>query len=101
MDNFDLRKYLAEGRLHEAYNLDVEFKKAPSQASYEDVLEIVKSLEDMEALNKFKSTFSEDEPINKEDYFKFAKSLSGEIDYITADWISIFDEDVYYKAGLA
>jgi hypothetical protein len=85
------------------YDLDIEFKKAPNEASYNDVLDIMKSYEDESVLNDFKAEFSEGEPVNKKDYSDFAITLiddMSEVSFIQANWISMFDEEVYDKAGL-
>jgi len=118
MSNFDLRKYLAEGKLlkeNEGFNvddypdkdedlvdLDAAFEAAPN-ISYNQVLDIFKSYEDEEILNDFKSEFPEGEDINKEDYSDFSITLiddMSEVSYIQANWISVFDDTVYEKAGL-
>ena len=85
------------------YDLDIEFKKAPNEAPYNDVLDIMKSYEDESVLNDFKAEFSEGEPVNKKDYSDFAMTLiddMSEVSFIQANWINMFDEDVYDKAGL-
>jgi len=85
------------------FDLSQAFKDSPETASYDDVLEIVDLYGDYTTLDAFQGTFSEDEEISKKDYFKF---FSGYIDdmsdvaYIKANWISIFDEDIFDKAGL-
>jgi hypothetical protein len=88
---------------YDDYDLDIEFKKAPNEASYNDVLDIMKSYEDESVLNDFKAEFSEGEPVNKKDYSDFAMTLiddMSEVSFIQANWINMFDEDVYDKAGL-
>jgi hypothetical protein len=85
------------------YDLNDAFKAAPSVASYEDVLNIIKSYEDESVLSDFKSNFPEGKPVNKKDYSDFAITLiddMSEVDFVQANWISIFDEDVFEKAGL-
>ena len=85
------------------YDLDIEFKNAPDEAPYEDVLDIMKSYEDESVLNDFKAEFSEGEPVKKKDYSRFAMTLiddMSEVSNIQANWISMFDEEVYDKAGL-
>ena len=118
MSNFDLRKYLAEGKLlkeNEGFNvdlyydkdedlvdLDAAFKAAPN-ISYNQVLDIFKSYEDEEILNDFKSEFPEGKDISKEDYFEFSERYiddMSEVSYIQANWIGVFDDTVYEKAGL-
>jgi hypothetical protein len=88
---------------YDDYDLDIEFKKAPNEASYNDVLDIMKSYEDESVLNDFKAEFSEGEPVKKKDYSRFAMTLiddMSEVSFIQANWISMFDEEVYDKAGL-
>jgi len=88
---------------YDDYDLNVEFKKSPNEASYEDVLDIIKSYEDEIILDDFKSEFPKGEPISKKDYSDFATRLiddMSEVGFIQANWISIFDEDVFDKAGL-
>jgi hypothetical protein len=124
MENFDLIKYLAEGKLlkeNEGFNvdlyydkgedlvdLDAAFKAAPDKLPYDKVLDIIKSYENKKILNDFKSEFPEAESpeennFSKEDYFEFNEryiSDMSEISDIQANWISVFDDTVYEKAGL-
>ena len=114
-DNFDAKQWLVENkvtfqsRLNENededndYDLNDAFKAAEDKASYEKVLDIIKSYEDESVLKDFKSKFPEGEDITKEDYSDFAITLiddMSEVDFVQANWISIFDEDVFEKAGL-
>jgi hypothetical protein len=88
---------------YDDYDLDIEFKNAPDEAPYNDVLDIMKSYEDESVLNDFKAEFSEGEPVKKKDYSRFAMTLiddMSEVSFIQANWISMFDEEVYDKAGL-
>jgi hypothetical protein len=88
---------------YDDYDLDIEFKNAPDEAPYEDVLDIMKSYESASVLNDFKAEFSEGEPVKKKDYSRFAMTLiddMSEVSFIQANWISMFDEEVYDKAGL-
>ena len=88
---------------YDDYDLNVEFKKSPNEASYKDVLDIIKSYEDEIILDDFKSEFPKGEPISKKDYSNFSTTLiddMSEVGFIQANWISIFDEDVFDKAGL-
>ena len=99
----DLEAALTEGEEYDDYDLNVEFKKSPDKASYEDVLDIIDSYEDEEVLNDFKAKFPEGEPISKKDYSDFAIDYiddMSEVGFIQANWISIFDENVFDKAGL-
>jgi hypothetical protein len=85
------------------YDLDDEFQKSPGQASYKDVLSVIEDHEDDDMLDNFKAEFPEGEPVNKEDYMSFTLKFiddMSEAAFIKANWISIFDEDVYEKAGL-
>lgn len=123
MSNFDLKKYLAEGRLlkeSKGFNVDdypdedsydddglidlnKAFRAAPDKLPYDKVLDIIKSYEDEMELNNFKSEFPEGKDISKEDYFEFSeRSIDdmSEVSYIQANWISVFDDTVYEKAGL-
>ena len=87
----------------EDFDLNQAFKDAPNEASYEDVLDIIKSYEMNDVLEDFKAEFPEGEPVSKDDYSQFGISLiddMSEVDFIQANWISIFDEDIYEKAGL-
>jgi hypothetical protein len=86
------------------YDLDAEFANSPNQASFEDVFNVIQSYEDDEILDDFTSKFPSMKPVNKEKYRNFAMNYiddMSEMDYIKANWISMFDEDVYEKAGLA
>ena len=123
MNNFDLKKYLAENPLFQTneiraksprFNVDdyydedrklidlgAAFRNSPDFLSYEDVLDIIDSYEDEEMLNDFKVEFPEGEPISKNDYSDFIlDSDISEIIYIQADWIAIFDDTIYEKARL-
>jgi hypothetical protein len=87
----------------EDFDLNQAFKDAPNEASYEDVLDIIESYEMDDVLEDFKAEFPEGEPVSKDDYSQFGISLiddMSEVDFIQANWISIFDEDIYEKAGL-
>jgi len=86
------------------YDLDAEFANSPNQASFEDVFNVIQSYEDDEILDDFTSKFPSIKPVNKEKYLNFTMKYiddMSERDYIKANWISMFDEDVYEKAGLA
>jgi len=85
------------------FNLDQAFKNSPKIASYDDVLEIVDSYGDYSTLDAFQGMFSEGEDISRDEYFKFFSKYIDDMsdaEYIKANWISIFDEDIYDKAGL-
>jgi hypothetical protein len=85
------------------FDLNQAFKNSPETAPYEDVLEIVDSYGDYSTLDAFQGMFSEDEEVSKKDYFKFFSNYiddMSDVEYIKANWISIFDEDIFDKAGL-
>jgi hypothetical protein len=85
------------------FDLKKAFAKSPNKASYDDVLYIFQSYEDEDTLNGFKSKFPKGKPINKLDYTNFAMDLiddMSEVVYVQANWISLFDDDIYEKAGL-
>jgi hypothetical protein len=85
------------------FDLNQEFSKSPSQHSYEDVLEIIKSYEDESILNDFLSEFPKGKSISRADYSNFATSLvddGSEMNFVQANWISISDPDIFKKAGL-
>jgi hypothetical protein len=87
----------------EDFDLNQAFKDAPNEASYKDVLDIMESYEMDDVLEDFKAEFPKGEPISKDDYSEFAMTLiddMSEVAFIQANWISIFDEDIYEKAGL-
>jgi hypothetical protein len=100
---------VAEGEEYDDYeddgfDLDAEFANSPNQASFEDVFNVIQSYENDEILDDFTSKFPSMKPVNKEKYRDFVMNYiddMSEMDYIKANWISIFDEDVYEKAGLA
>jgi hypothetical protein len=84
-------------------DLNVAFREAMDVASYEDVLGIIESYEDESILDDFKLEFVEGEDISKDDYSDFAISLiddMSEVGYVQANWISIWDEDIFEKVGL-
>jgi hypothetical protein len=85
------------------FDLDQAFKDSPEIASYDEVLDIADSYGDYAILDAFQGTFSEDEEVSKKDYFKFFSNYiddMSDVEYIKANWISIFDEDIFDKAGL-
>lgn len=128
MDNFDLKQFLVENKLTENSRLK-EIKVTPGNtglsnfndedddnfdlnnaylnseyvADYEDVLSIFESYEDEDILNDFINEFPEGEPINRTQYDNFAMDYiddMSEVSLIQANWISIWDDDIYEKAGL-
>jgi hypothetical protein len=59
------------------------------KSNYELVLEIIKSYDDEDILNDFKSRFIVNENVSKEDYFKFSEEYSndsGDYYYISLNW---------------
>ena len=85
------------------FDLNREFKKSQSKHSYDEVLEIIKSYEDENMLNDFKSEFPKNEFISRDDYSDFTINYiddMSEVPFIQANWISITDPDIYDKAGL-
>jgi hypothetical protein len=84
-------------------DLNVAFREAPDVASYEDVLGIIESYEDESILDDFKLEFVEGEDISKDDYSYFSISLIddiSEVGYIQANWIYIWDKDIFEKTEL-
>ena len=87
----------------EEVDLEAAFENAPTVASYKDVLDIIEYYEDESILDDFKSEFPEGEDISKDDYIDFTIDFIddiSEVKYIKANWINIFDDTVYEKAGL-
>jgi hypothetical protein len=86
------------------FDIDKEFEFAPNSAPYMKVLEIIKSYENDHVLKSFKNSFPKFDPIDKHDYYDFATQFMddmSEVVYIKSNWISMFDEDIFDKAGLA
>jgi hypothetical protein len=84
-------------------DLNLSFQESPDYHSYDEVLDIIKSYEDKDILEDFKSTFLEDEKVYKENYSDFLNDYIADMsekEYIKANWISITDPDIYEKAGL-
>ena len=84
-------------------DLNLSFQESPDYHSYDEVLDIIKSYEDKDILEDFKSTFFEDEKVYKENYSDFLNDYIADMsekEYIQANWISITDPDIYEKAGL-
>jgi len=87
----------------EFVDINQAFKESPSKASYKDVLSIIDSYEKDDILNAFKSKFPTGKPINKQNYLDFSGNYiddMSEMDFVKANWVSIFDEDIFEKAGL-
>lgn len=128
MDNFNLKQFLIENKLTENsrlgeikvtpgntglssfddeedddFDLSEAYLNAQYVAPYEDVLYIIESYEDEDMLNDFTDEFPEGEPINRTQYNDFAMNYvddMSEVSFIQANWISIWDDDIYEKAGL-
>ena len=84
-------------------DLNVAFREAPDVASYKDVLGIIESYEDESILDDFKLEFVECEDISKDDYSYFSMSLIddiSEVGYIQANWIYIWDKEIFENAKL-
>ncbi len=87
----------------EDFDLDAAFMDSPNKASYNDVLYIFQSYEDEDVLNDFKSKFPKGKPISRRDYSNFGMGLiddASDAVYVKANWVSLFDDDVFEKAGL-
>ena len=84
------------------FDINIAFNESPNEHSYEDMLNVVKDYEDEKYLNSFISTFPEGEPINKEKWIEWSRSIS-DYDpegYTLLNWISLTDPDIYRKAGV-
>jgi len=89
---------------YDDFDLSQAFQESPDEHSYDEVLGLFEDYEDDEILNAFKETFPEGESINKNDYYDFAMDFiddMSETSFIEANWISLTDDDIYDKAGLA
>ena len=128
MDNFNLKQFLVENKLTENsrlkeikvtpgntglsnfndeddddFNLNDAYLNSQYVAPYEDVLDIIESYEDEDILNDFINDFPEGEPINRTQYDDFVMDYiddMNEVSFIQANWVSIWDDDIYEKAGL-
>ena len=128
MDNFNLKQFLVENKLTENsrlkeikvtpgntglsnfndeddddFNLNDAYLNSQYVAPYEDVLDIIESYEDEDILNDFINDFPEGEPINRTQYDDFVMGYiddMSEVSFIQANWVSIWDDDIYEKAGL-
>ena len=128
MDNFNLKQFLVENKLTENsrlkeikvtpgntglsnfndeddddFNLNDAYLNSQYVAPYEDVLDIIESYEDEDILNDFINDFPEGEPINRTQYDDFVMDYiddMSELSFIQANWVSIWDDDIYEKAGL-
>jgi len=92
-----------EGNKDPYVNLEEEFDKSPDYAPYNDVLGIFESYEYPKIVEDFKIKFAGQDSISKQDYYEFAISFVGDSSewaYIQANWINMWDSDIYEKAGL-
>ena len=79
MSNFDLRKYLAEGKL----------LKEEQMGSYGKFLKVVKSYEDEEILSDFLDSYPKGQDISKSEYERFTEKhlgLADPEDYRGENW---------------
>jgi hypothetical protein len=87
----------------EGFDLSAAWKNSPNTAPYKDALEIIESYEDEDILNDFTTQFPEGEPVTKQAYEAFTTPLvddSADYQYIAANWVSMFDPEIYTKANL-
>ena len=90
MDNFDLKKYLAEGKLFEEEQM----------GSYTKFLKVVKSYEDEEILKDFLDSYPKGQDISKSEYDKFTEKhfgLADPEDYRGKNWKYIMSENKLLK----
>ena len=93
MENFDLRKYLAEGRL----------LKEEQMGSYRKFLKVVKSYEDEEILSDFLDSYPKGQDISKSEYDKFTEKhfgLADPEDHRGKNWKYIMSEGRLLKEEL-
>jgi len=93
MENFDLRKYLAEGRL----------LKEEQMGSYTKFLKVVKSYEDEEILKDFLDSYPKGQDISKSEYDKFTEKhfgLADPEDHRGKNWKYIMSEGRLLKEEL-
>jgi hypothetical protein len=102
-EDYDDEDYDDEDYDDEEFDIDAAFLSTPKTAPYNEVLDIVKSYEDNGLLKSFMSTFPKGEPVSKAKYWNWNyQSIDDQSEavYIKANWISMFDEDIFDKAGL-
>ena len=90
MNNFDLKKYLTEGRL----------LKEEQMGSYTKFLKVVKSYEDEEILKDFLDSYPKGQDISKSEYDKFTEKhfgLADPEDYRGKNWKYIMSENKLLK----
>ena len=85
------------------FDLSEVFANSPDSAPYNDVLNIIESYEEPKIIEDFKTKFAGKDTISKQDYSEFANQFVDDMSeeaFIQANWISMFDDDIYEKAGL-
>ena len=85
------------------FDLSEAFANSPESAPYNDVLGIIESYEEPQIIEDFKTKFAGQDTISKQDYSEFANQFIDDMSeeaFIQANWISMFDDDIYEKAGL-
>ncbi len=90
MENFDLKKYLAEGKL----------LKEEQMGSYRKFLKVVKSYEDEEILSDFLDSYPKGQDISKSEYDKFTEKhlgLADPEDHRGENWKYIMSEGKLLK----
>ena len=90
MNNFDLRKYLAENKL----------LKEEQMGSYRKFLKVVKSYEDEEILSDFLDSYPKGQDISKSEYERFTEKhlgLADPEDYRGENWKYIMSEGKLIK----
>jgi hypothetical protein len=101
-NQYNEKKSLVENQLNE-FDLNTAMKASPERHSYNDVLEVIKSYENEDMLDKFMGEFPQGKDISRDDYGRFCMSYMDDMSeqqYIQANWISITDPDIFEKAGL-
>ena len=94
---------ITENQVNEEDNMNditADFKASPEYHSYEDVLGIIESWGDENALSDFKSKFPEGKKISKKDYAEFCYNYiddMAETVYYKANWISLTDPSIFDK----
>ena len=93
MDKFNLKKYLAEGKL----------LKEEQMGSYRKFLKVVKSYEDEEILSDFLDSYPKGQDISKSEYERFTEKhlgLSDPEDYRGKNWKYIMSEGKLLKENI-
>ena len=89
---------LNENKNNDPYEIiTTEYENTPNEASYNEVLNIIRSWEDNNIINDFQSEFLKGQPISKQEYYDFVSKYSEGGDYIynMGNWIYIFDKTIY------